>query len=125
MVSALNFKPYDKGAMRGFLDLRYHGLTIKGVRLMSGNHGLWLAFPQQKGEQDGETKWFDQMFLTKPEAEHVRRLVIADLQAQGRLEAPTNGNGGNGQRPVRMTPEGEDVSEYYPKPTDDDGDIPF
>ena len=81
MISALNFKNYDKGAMRGFLDLRYHGLTIKGVRLMSGNNGLWLALPQQKGEQDGETKWFDQMFLTKPEAEHVRRLVLADLQA--------------------------------------------
>ena len=124
-VAALNFKNYDKGAMRGFLDLRYHGLTIKGVRLMSGNNGLWLAFPQQKGEQDGETKWFDQMFLTKPEAEHVRRLVLADLQAQGHLEAPAKGNGGNGQWPTHRTPEGEDVSQYYSNPADDDGDIPF
>ena len=125
MISALNFKQYDRGAMRGFLDLRYHGLTIKGVRLMSGNNGMWLAFPQQKGEQDGETKWFDQMFLTKPEAEHVRRLVIADLQVQGHLEAPARGNGGQ-HRPVHRTPEGEDVSEYYPNPSDDDdGDISF
>jgi hypothetical protein len=35
-VAALNYKPFDKGAIRGFLDLRYHGLTIKGVRLMFG-----------------------------------------------------------------------------------------
>ena len=127
MVSALNFKQYDKGTMRGFLDLRYHGLTIKGVRLMSGNNGLWLAFPQQKGEQDGETKWFDQMFLTKPEAEHVRRLVLADLQAQGHLNAQASGNGGspNHQRPTHRTPEGEDVSQYYSNPADDDGDIPY
>ena len=122
-VAALNFKKYDKGTMRGFLDLRYHGLTIKGVRLMSGNNGLWLAFPQQKGEQDGETKWFDQIFLTKPEAEHVRRLVLADLQAQGHLEAPARGNRGDGQRPTHTTPEGEDVSEYYSNGADDD--IPF
>ena len=91
---------------------------------MSGNNGLWLAFPQQKGEQDGETKWFDQMFLTKPEAEHVRRLVLSDLQAQGHLEAPARGNGGSGQqRPTHSTPEGEDVSEYYTQGADDD--IPF
>jgi hypothetical protein len=98
---------------------------------MSGSSGLWLALPQQKGEQDGETKWFDQMFLTKPEAEHVRRLVLADLQAQGHLEAPAR-NGGtpsgyreSGHRPTHKTPEGEDVSEYYSSPSDGDDDIPF
>lgn len=126
-VAALNFKKFEKGAMRGFLDLRYHGLTIKGVRLMSGSNVLWLAFPQQKGEQDGETKWFDQMFLTKPEAEHVRRLVITDLRAQGHLDAPARCKGGSGQhqrRPTHTTPEGEDVSEYYTQPGDGD-DIPF
>jgi DNA-binding cell septation regulator SpoVG len=123
MIGALNFKPYNNGAMRGFLDLRYHGLTIKGVRLMSGKNGLWLAFPQQKGEQDGETKWFDQMFLTKPEAEHIRRLVLDDLQAQGHLEVPAKDNGGSGQRPTHKTPEGEDVSEYYSNGADED--IPF
>lgn len=123
MIGTLNFKPYDKGAMRGFLDLRYHGLTIKGVRLMSGNNGLWLAFPQQRGEQDGEVKYFDQMFLTKPEAEHVRRLVIADLQDQGHLEAPAGVVGSGQQKTTHRTPEGEDVSEYYPQGADDD--IPF
>ena len=126
MISALNFKQFDRGAMKGFFDLRYHGLTIKGCRLMAGKNGLWIALPQKQAEQDGETKWFDQMFLTKPEAEHVRRLVLADLQAQGHLEAPAKGNGGNGQRRTfHRTPEGEDVSEYYPNPADDDGDIPF
>ena len=125
MISALNFKQFDKGSLKGFFDLRYHGLTIKGVRLMNGNGGLWLAFPQQKGEQDGETKWFDQMFLTKPEAEHVRRLVIVDLQAQGHLEAPAGVVGSGQQKTTHRTPEGEDVSEYYPNPADDDGDIPF
>ncbi len=80
-VAALNYKPFKKGAMLGFLDLRYHGLTVKGVRLMAGKNGMWLALPQKQAEQDGETKYFDQMFLTPPEAEHVRRLVLADLQA--------------------------------------------
>ena len=125
MISALNFKPYDKGAMKGFLDLRYHGLTIKGCRLMSGSNGLWLALPQQKGEQDGETKWFDQMFLTKPESEHVRRLVIADLQQQGHIQSPAKGNNGSGRRrSAHRSPEGEDLSEHYTDGGADD-DIPF
>ena len=103
-IRALNFKPFDRGSMRGFFDLAYGGLTIKGCRLMSGNNGLWVAFPQQKGEQDGETKWFDQMFLTKPEAEHVRRLVIADLQAQGHLEAPAGVVGSGQQKTTHLRP---------------------
>ena len=64
MISVLNFKPFGKGSIKGFFDLRYHGLTIKGCRLMNGNGDLWFSFPQVKGEADGETKWFDQMYLT-------------------------------------------------------------
>ncbi len=124
MISALNFKPYDKGALKGFFDLRYHGMTVKGCRLMTGKNDLWLARPQKQGKQDGEVKYFDQMFLTKPEAEHVRRLVIADLQAQGHLEGKPRGERGQ-SRPRRMTPEGEDVTDYYPDPKSNGDDIPW
>jgi len=124
-VAALNFKQFEKGAMRGFLDLRCHGMVIKGVRLMSGNNGLWLGLPQKQAQQDGETKWFDQMYLTPPEADHVLRLVLSDLQAQGHIQAPVKGNGGHGQQPHHgvhrsaqhggdhRSPEGEDLSEHY------------
>jgi DNA-binding cell septation regulator SpoVG len=118
MISALNFKKYEKGAMRGFFDLRYHGLTIKGCRLMDGTNGLWIALPQKEAEQNGERKWFDQMHLTPPEAEHVRRLAIADLKAQGHIES---------RQPAppqlhHRTFEGEDLSAHY-TPAEDD--IPF
>ena len=133
-VSALNFKPYDRGAMRGFFDLRYHGLTIKGCRLMVGNNGLWIALPQKDAEQDGERKFFDQMYLTAPEMDHVRRMVVSDLEAQGHIGRPNNGTqkrqgSRNNQQPSQCqgghrSPEGEDLSEYYPQ-GEDDGDIPF
>jgi hypothetical protein len=63
------------------------------------------------------------MFLTKPEAEHVHRLVLDDLQAQGHLEVPTKDNCGSGQRPTHKTPECEDVSEHFSNGADED--IPF
>ncbi len=112
MISVLNFKPFDRGALKGFFDLRYHGLTIKGCRLMLGNKGLWFALPQHKGEQDGETKHFDQLYLTPPEAEHVRKLALADLQSQGHIEAPTSKNNRKPgqQHSTHQTPEGLDLS---------------
>jgi DNA-binding cell septation regulator SpoVG len=95
MVSALNYKPYNKGALKGFFDLRYHGLVIKGCRLMGGNNGLWFAFPQKEQLKDGEVKYFDQMYLSAPERDHVRKMIIADLLAQGGIEdipTPVNGH---------------------------------
>jgi len=54
--------------------------------LMDGKNGLWFSFPQIKGEEGGEIKYFDHMFLTPLEREHVRKLVLLDLQQQGHLE---------------------------------------
>ena len=127
MISALNYKNFERGAMIGFLDLRYHGLVIKGCRLMSGSNGLWVALSQHEGEKDGERKWFDIMHLTSPEQEHVRRMVVADLAAQGHIEPParsTSGRGGSAQQAQKhhVSPEGEDLSEHY---TAGDDDIPF
>ena len=82
-AAALNFKASDKGSIRGFFDLRYYGLTIKGCRLMSGQKGPWVALPQQKTEKDGEVKWIEVLFMTAPEMAHVTKLVLADLDAQG------------------------------------------
>lgn len=127
MISALNFKKYDRGSLKGFLDLRYHGLTIKGCRLMSSNGGLWIALPQKQAEQDGETKYFDQLYLTPPEAEHVRKLVLADLQAQGVIDPPASKSPGKAahRRSKHRTPEGEDLSEHYTDQAGLDDDIPF
>ena len=118
MISVLNWKSYDQGSMRGFFDLRYHGLTIRGCRLMSGSNGLWFSFPQVKGEQDGETKWFDQMFLSSLERDHVRRLIVLDLQLQGHMEKPKQE-----KQQTHKSPEGEDLSQHYSSATQDD--IPF
>ena len=123
MISVLNWKEFDKGAMRGFFDLRYHGLTIKGCRLMQGNDGLWFSFPQLKSTQDGETKYFDQMYLTPQEREHVRKLVLLDLQGQGHLEQDKPKPAKPRARAAHRTPEKEDLSDHYTQGQDDD--IPF
>lgn len=133
MISAFNFKPHDRGAIVGFFDLRYHGLTIRGCRIMNTNGGYWFSFPQRQGEQDGQVRYFEVMHLTPPETEHVRTLVLAELEAQGFISRPSKQAGKPrtttrpdtppSARPTHITPEGEDLSEYYTQPGDDD--IPF
>ena len=117
MISVLNFKEFNKGAIRGFFDLRYFGLVIKSCRLMSGNNGLWFCFPQVKGEEDGAVKYYDQMFLTSQEREHVRKLVMLELQQQGHIDAAKPEQAQQNYR----GPEDQDLSEYSPS----DDDIPF
>ncbi|GAB6907627.1 hypothetical protein DESC_240063 [Desulfosarcina cetonica] len=123
-VAAMNFRPFDRGSIQGFFDLRYHGLTIRGCRLISTNGGQWIAFPQRQGEQDGEVKYYELMHLTAPEMDHVRKLVLADLQAQGHFErSKKKATSKPPAKATHRTPEGEDLTEYYSQPESDD--IPF
>jgi len=120
MIGVLNYKLFQRGSVLGFFDLRYHGLVIKGCRLMIGQNGYWMAFPQKEGtDKDGKTQYYDQMYLNKPEADHVRRLIVAELEAQGFIEHATK----QAQRPkpqpsngFRHPDTGEDLSDYMPPP---------
>ena len=62
---------------------------------MAGADGgpAWFSFPQIKTEQDGETKYLDIMQLTNAEREHVRALILADLQQQGHLQGQQSNQG--------------------------------
>ena len=123
MVSAMDFKKYERGSLLGFFTLRYHGLSIQNCRLMAGSNGAWFAFPQDKRDKDGETEYIDILHLTNPEREHVRSLILADLQQQGHIQLDKShmkASTGNGQY---QTPEGEDLSEYHTNQGQDD--IPF
>ena len=83
MIGVLNYKPFQQGSILGFFDLRYHGLVIKGCRLMTGQNGLWFSFPQKEGgDGEGGTKYFDIIYITAPEREHIRRVVVAELEEQ-------------------------------------------
>ncbi len=84
---------------------------------MDGNNGLWFSFPQVKGAQDGETKYFDQLFLTALEREHVRNLVLLDLQSQGHIDQPKQERP---PKPKQTRIPSEDLSAHYTSGVQDD-----
>ena len=84
MVRVMNFKERHVGKMLGVFDLMYHGLAVRRCRLMTGKNGYWFSFPQKEySDGNGEKRYFDFLYLTRPEHEHVSNLVKLELQAQG------------------------------------------
>ena len=81
--------------------------------MLLGYDGLCFSFPQTKGEQDGETKYFDMMFLSSLERDHIRQLVVLDLQQQGHIDRPKQ------ERKARLKQTPEDLSEYTSGSQDD------
>jgi hypothetical protein len=117
-IRVMNFKPYDRGSLLGFFTLGYGGFSIQNCKLMAGNNGgpAWFAFPQIKGEQDGEVKYFDILHLSNPEREAARALILAELQAQGHIK----GRAAPKQPRQNRTPEGENLDQYYSSADEDD-----
>ena len=85
-VAALQFKKFEKGALCGFLAIRYHGLTIRDCRLMENKGGgFWVALPQKEVTIDGERKWVDLLQLGRDEQDFLNRQVVGQLRQRGDL----------------------------------------
>jgi hypothetical protein len=83
-VAALQFKKFEKGALCGFLAIRYHGLTIRDCRLMENKGGgFWVALPQKEVTIDGERKWVDLLQLGRDEQDFLNRQVVGQLRQRG------------------------------------------
>jgi DNA-binding cell septation regulator SpoVG len=128
-IRILNFKPYRQGSMLGFFSLGYGGIVVKDCRLMAGRDGKppWIAYPSKQLEQDGQTKYIDQITMSNDDREHIRRAVVMQLRHRGDIE-------GEPQRQTRSqgtSSRGSDarahekgLDDYFPE-ADDGSDIPF
>lgn len=60
-MEVINFRPHDKGALKGFFDLKMEGwgnLIIRGMQLFQKGDRSWVNFPSKEIEKDGEKQWF-------------------------------------------------------------------
>lgn len=117
MVNALNFKEIGRGSLLGFFDLRYEGIVIRGCRLLEGQHGRFIGLPQNKSEKNGEASYHDIVEINQSERAHVTKIVLADLEQQGRLAREPR------KTTRRTDPMDEDLSAYKTGP--EPGGLPF
>ncbi len=65
-----NYHPMDSGALRGIFDLtipKWANVTIKGMKIFQKGNQRWTAFPSDRVEKDGETKYYPRLFFEDPE----------------------------------------------------------
>ena len=90
-----------------------------------------VFFSAAKADENGEVKYHDFLFLTPPEKEDVRRLIVAHLTEEGFVapvpkqepQTPISGPRQAQKAGKQRTFGNEDTSEYYQQTAD--SDIPF
>ena len=59
----------DNGSMKAFVDLNINDLlVIKGLRVISGQKGLFVSMPQEQGK---DKRWYDSIRCLTPEIREV------------------------------------------------------
>ena len=98
IIELINFKPYPRGALKGFFDLHIDILTISGCSYFEKDGKRWFTFPNKPYED------MRQIDALNGKPEKNRRQSSKSYQEDHR------------------TPEGEDLSQHY---SSKDEDIPF
>lgn len=80
MSSEVEIKLYKSGNMLAFVTLNYEGLIVKGIKIMEGAKGPWVAMPSEKGK-DGKyhnTVFFGREIKERMEQEILNKFFEAD-----------------------------------------------
>ncbi len=94
------------GSLRAFCDVLFHdSVVVKGVRVIEGNNGLFVALPSEKSAKD--EKWYPLVkIIDTPTYEEFQRVVLDYYESGGRqpLSETTSKQKAGGQTPEEDVP---------------------
>jgi len=79
-VEVVRLRRFDDGEskLKAFVDVAIGDFVIKGLRIVQGQKGLYLAMPQEQGK-DG--RWYNSFYPKSPEAKQaLTEIVLASYQ---------------------------------------------
>jgi len=59
-LTIVNFTPYEKGSLQGYLEVKVEGwrnFVIRGIAVFKNQTSRWISFPSQIYEKDGVKKY--------------------------------------------------------------------
>ena len=70
--------PEPKNNTLAYVDLSVNdNLVIKGLRVCTSKNGLFVSFPQTKGEdKDGKAEWYNNAYLKNKESDKAMQAVV-------------------------------------------------
>lgn len=78
-----SWRPYQSGALRGFVDLEILelDLIIKECKVFQGQKGSWINLPEREYEKDGERNWTPYLqFSSKERKEEFRKSSLEAMR---------------------------------------------
>ncbi len=74
-MEVVRLRCFDEGEskLKAFVDVAVGEFIVKGLRIMQGEKGLFVAMPQEKGK-DG--RWYDCFYPKSPQARQALSEVI-------------------------------------------------
>lgn len=82
MIEILGYKEINKGSIVGQINIKVTKWQLSLYRLMifQKNNAKWIAFPSEKYEEDGKTKYFSLLrFDTKETHDNFQKAVFKAL----------------------------------------------
>ncbi len=78
-VKIMKMHKMEEGKTKAFVDLCINdALIIKGVRVVDGKEGLFVAMPSEQGKDD---RWYERVrCMNKDIKGHIERLVLEAYQ---------------------------------------------
>ena len=82
IIELINFKPYQRGALKGFFDLHIDILTISGCSYFEKDGKRWFTFPNKPYEdKNGQTAYQEIIQTTNAIYGHLRAEVMRQIDA--------------------------------------------
>ena len=88
MIEILNFKPFEKNTLKGFLDLKMTniGLTIKGCTCHQKDGQRWIGLPARPYEDEGgNNTWASILYFEDEFHKKFQRAALEALDAYRKL----------------------------------------
>ena len=65
-IEVLAIHPGGQGKIKGTVDIRVGFIEIRGVKIIQGQHGDFIGFPQKYGKDEaGNAKWEDFIVVSR------------------------------------------------------------
>ena len=82
-IKVLNIKKVDNfDSLRAFVDIAINegDITIKGLRIIQDEKGLWVGYPQSKYQKNGQTKYAPIIEVSDDIKRHFQQAILEAYQ---------------------------------------------
>ena len=89
MIIITDLRLRNDNILKAYVDIEYHGLIVKGLRVVNGKNGMFVSMPREKGKDD---KWYDTCIPANIEVkQEIETLILNKYYEMAKVSLPPEG----------------------------------